>query len=249
MYYVLELFKRSQYIFFAFFLTIICCYYHKLSLFLIAGSVLFSLGDSCLTQQHFIYTHPLEVFNINLYLIFIFTCYIILPYFIWQCLDVIKPGLYLNEYKVILTYVLWLFFYTGFIYLMFFFILFPIVWNFFKTFNLFEFYFCQFFFELKVYDFIFFMFDLLIFLNWFLLILICLIILLIYCKIQKIIFFKKICYLSILMLATFCSPPDIFSQIGLGFFLLVWLEIMLLVSIFKYSLNTYDRTFFLEDLK
>ena len=136
MFYITEIYFRIVYLILLIFCLFVLYYEYKettLIIFLVPSKI---FGYNCI--EHFIYTHPTELLfallNLNFFLIVI--C--LIPYLMWLIVDFLRTGLFLNEYQkikiyskifslliVLLNIILFVFF-------------FPIIFNFFESFNSFE---------------------------------------------------------------------------------------------------------------
>lgn len=197
---------------------------------------------SILPTYYFIYTNPTELFVTYSYLILFLSIVFLLPNIFWQFRDFLKTSSYRLEYKRInrfYIFFLWVFILFNIIFPLF---LIPKIWLFFEKINVLitssqAF---QIFYELKINEYFSFLFLILMYLNISLVVILIFFFFLIQLKIQYIITFKKIFYLINSLIATFLSPPDLFSQIFLFFFLSFLFEIILLYLILQ-TKNIFNK--------
>jgi len=223
MFYIKEIYLRLIYTFVLFFCMFFIFYKYKdivLVVFLIPSNL---AGYNLI--EHFIYTKPTELIhallNLNLFCVIIF----MIPYIFWIILDFMKTGLFFHEYKLIQTYSR--FFGTTIILLniILFIIFFPIIFKFFESFNSLALNNISVKFELRIYEYVCFVYNIFIVINTGLLFLSLLFILI---KINGINFYinhKKIFIVFNIIAATILSTPDISSQLILFFILSCFLEI------------------------
>jgi len=126
MFYLKEIFLRLKYSLLAFLFILFICYTYKNILFLIVIlSILDSKDNTSFSDlNHFIYTHPTELFQTYIWLIVFLTTLFIIPYIFWQILDFLKSSLYLFEYnnlKLFLNFFFFFFFIFFFFFFFFFF--------------------------------------------------------------------------------------------------------------------------------
>jgi len=136
MFYLKELLLRFKYLALAFSVLLLMCYFYKDTLFLlIILSIIDCTKDKLLNFDHFIYTHPTEVFQTYIWLTLALSLFFLLPYLFWQGMDFLKSSLYQFEYmqlKNLICAILFLLFglnYLGFFYI------FPMIWVWFIEFN------------------------------------------------------------------------------------------------------------------
>lgn len=233
MFYLREFFYRLYYCLMSLILILIFCLLYKNVLFIIFFFSILTISDSSLLLNidHFIYTHPIELFNIYIIIIYIFFFYFIFPYLIWQVLDFLKTGFYTKEFqKIKFLYLLSCFIFLscnlGAV-----FYLLPHLWSIFYSLNsTFEFkMLIDIYYELKIKDYFFFIFLLLYYINLFLIFLFLIYLIIMTLPISKLIKQKKIFILINLLVATFLSPPDLLSQFFLLFFLTAFFEFGLII--------------------
>lgn len=239
MFYFKDLFIRFQYFLFSFFVTISIAYYYKRVLFIL---LTLSLADfnSCFDySSSFIYTHPTELLTIHFLSILLVSSILQVPFFFWHILDFIKSSLINNEYIKVFKILISLFL----VFLVFNFIcftfIFPKLWFFFQSFNnlVNQSENLKFFFELSVQDYFYFVLDFLYFVNIFIGIFYLLLVLIVVFGVEKFIYWKKLFIFLNIVFATLLSPPDVYSQIVLLFFLTILLEFVLFVFLFLLKLN------------
>ena len=132
MFYLSELLLRLKYVIISLILTFISCISYKNLLLPIISLSVISTSDRF---GNFIYTNPTELLKVQLYLIVIFSLFILLPYLIWNILEFFKSSLFKYEYKKvkILSIFLIIFFYFSNILVNS--LLFPKIWLLFENFD------------------------------------------------------------------------------------------------------------------
>lgn len=231
MFYLREFYLRSKFSFFSTTLVIFICYKYKSTLFILSilSILRYENAKIYLDIDHFIYTHPAELFKTYITMILFSAVILIVPAFIWQSLDFLKPGLHCNEY-VNLRDILCLFTFICFICQHFFLVvIFPQIWYVFETFNnsTVSMPSLKLLFELKVQDYLSFLFDFVFYSNVTLVLLFCL-----YCFINRLgletlVQWKKLFIFINIVFATVLSPPDVYSQVLLlGLFTLLFESII-----------------------
>lgn len=243
MFYLKELFLRFKYSCLAFLFILLICYKYKNILFLIVIlSILDYKQSPSITFDHFIYTHPTELFQTFLGLTFFLTFLFILPYLCWHMLDFLKPSLHLFEYTLLKTILIFFGLFCFTLNLLGFFVLFPKVWFWFLEFNTSTNNFnpgLNFFFELKVLDYFSFLFDFLYFLNLSLILILILFGFLKYLGLKNLVNWKKLFIFFNIVFATLLSPPDILTQIVLLLLFTVLLEFFINLLIFQFKTENF----------
>ena len=102
MFYIYELALRILFLILSFSLTGLICYSYRKDLFFILLLPSFQTSHPI---THLIFTNPVEVFKISIFIVLLFTFMFWLPYFIWNCLDFLRPALYTKEVKKIEKYI------------------------------------------------------------------------------------------------------------------------------------------------
>jgi sec-independent protein translocase protein TatC len=243
MFYLKEIFLRFKYSCLTVFFILLICYKYKSILFLIVLLSILDYKDSpTITFDHFIYTHPTELFQTFICLTLFLTFLFVLPYLCWQVLDFIKSSLHLFEYNFLKTILKFFGLFCFSLNLLGFFVLFPKVWFWFLEFNastndlnpgL------NFFFELKVLDYFSFLFDFLYFLNFALLVISVLFMLLTRLGLKNLVNWKKLFIFSNIVFATLLSPPDILTQIVLLLLFTLLLELFICLLIFQFKIKNF----------
>jgi Sec-independent protein secretion pathway component TatC len=187
--------------------------------------------------DHFIYTHPTELLMALLNLNIFFGALLLGPYAGWVVLDFLRPGLFLNEYQRAFRLGAFFFIFLLTLNLSLFSVVFPLVFKFFQSFNSFELHDIVIKFELKIFEFMDFIYSVFWIINAGLLF-ICGILLII--KMKGIAFYlryKKFFFLYNIITATFLSTPDMSSQLFLFILLNMLLEIFQLLMFFATKIN------------
>jgi len=187
--------------------------------------------------EFFIYTNPTELLfaflNLNLFLVL----FSITPYLFWTTLDFLRTGLRLHEYNQAKKYfvIIGTILFSSNILL--FTILFPIIFRFFKSFNVLESPDIFIKFELKIIEFIYFIYNVFYVINIGLFILLIFIIVI---SLNGPVFYlkyKKVFLLSNILLATILSTPEVGSQLVLFFILIISLEMLQFALTFIIKVN------------
>jgi sec-independent protein translocase protein TatC len=232
--YFIEIKNRSILLFISWVSTFYICYLYKeilLFVFIKPSLILYKINN-----LYFITTNITEIFSTYINLASFISNQIFFLHFLYHLINFIFPGLYIieknNLKQIIFIFLVFWIFSIIFLY----YIIFPFSWNFFFNFqqnisnNQLHLYF-----EAKLSEYLnFFMFLLkLSTLN---------------CQIFTILFiyinniknnlniikkYKKFIYLFIFFTATLLTPPDVFSQLFLGMFMVFFYEIFIILIIFK----------------
>ena len=123
-----------------------------------------------------------------------------------------------------------------------FFFLFPYIWFFFQSLNNYQDYtisYLNFFFELRIQDYFFFVLDFFYIINISILIFLFLFLFVYFFGIISLIFWKKLFIFFNIMFATFLSPPDVYSQILLFFALTLISEFIIVLYLYVFKLKKY----------
>lgn len=246
MFYLNELVFRLKSFCFSFVLVILLCYFYKESLLVLFSiSLLNTFVDSFNEFNNFIYTHPIELFQVYLYTTLLIASFGIIPYFFWHLLDFLKSSLTKIKYKTIRGFTVKILSLILLINLFSFLYFLPFLWIFFKNFN-----FdptlpksLNFFFELRVQEYFNFVLEFLYLINTLILLFIALLSISYYFGIANIINWKKLIIFLNIMIATFLSPPDVSSQLLIFCFLHLSFEILIFLALYKLKLNSlYERS-------
>jgi sec-independent protein translocase protein TatC len=239
MFYFKELYFRFIFIIYAIICIYTYCYIFKNNIIniIIAPFILLNVPFN----NTFIQTDPSELFFVILNIILIITCFFIIPYILWTILDFFKTAFYINEYKIIKRYIV---FFSLIVYsfnVLALFLLFPLVWNFFSSFNDISFEYINFNKLIKVNTYMYFLCNFFKITNMFFVFLIIIYILVFIKGIRFLLKFKKFFMVINILVATFLSPPDVFIQIFIFLFLQVILEIF--HFFFLYELKTNKEAY------
>ena len=235
MFYIKEVYFRFLYITFLVIFLFLIHYHYKHTLL-----VLFLIPSHFFRDiliEHFIYTHPAELLmvllNINIFFISILTA----PYIVWTVLDFKKPGLFKGEYKKLfkISTVFYIVLLTLNIAL--FGIIFPLVFRFFQSINSFELQNIIIKFELKIFEFVDFVYSIFWIINIALLFVFTLFLVIKISGVAFYIKYKKFFMLFNIIAATFLSTPDIGSQLFLFIIFNILLEIFQLFISFTIKIN------------
>ena len=238
MFYLSELLLRLKYVIISLILTFISCISYKNLLLPIISLSVISTSDRF---GNFIYTNPTELLKVQLYLIVIFSLFILLPYLIWNILEFFKSSLFKYEYKKvkILSIFLIIFFYFSNILVNS--LLFPKIWLFFENFNFSNnnaelWSFSP---ELKIEEYLNFLIDFTFVANSFLILFLILLFILLKFGVSNLLKWKKLFILLNIVFATLLSPPDVYSQLTILIFLSIVLETNILIFLLFTKITKY----------
>ncbi len=238
MFYLSELLLRLKYVIISLILTFISCISYKNLLIPIISLSVIRNSDRF---GNFIYTNPTELLKVQLYLIVIFSLFILLPYLIWNILEFAKSSLFKYEYKKvkILSIFLIIFFYFSNILVNS--LLFPKIWLFFENFNFSNnnaglLSFSP---ELKIEEYLNFLIDFTFVVNSFLILFLILLSILLKFGVSKLLKWKKLIILLNIVFATLLSPPDVYSQLTILIFLSIVLETNILIFLLFTKITKY----------
>lgn len=241
MFYIYELALRNFFLFLSFSLTSFICYTYRKDLFFILLLPSFQTNHPI---THLIFTNPVEVFKISIFIVLLFTFVFWLPYLLWNCLDFLRPALYTNEVKKFQKYLFIGFFLFLFGNLSTYYFCLPTLWDFFSSFEE-RTQLIDIVLELKAESYFDFIFDTLLLSNFLLFSNIFFFLLLLKISnlplIQAIISFKKFVYVCFLLIGTLLTPPDIFSQILVFSILIVLYEFLCFCLILYQNLQIHYR--------
>ena len=236
MFYIKEIYLRLIYIILLlFFLFYIYYQYREITfvIFLIPSKL---MGYELV--KHFIYTNPTELIYSFLTLNFLFITIFLIPYIFWIILDFMKPGLFINEYRKLNFYTRFFIISTVSINIIMFIIIFPIIFKFFQSFSTLDIKSLDIKFELKILEFVYFIYTVFYVINTGLISIIILFSIILLNGISFYIKYKKIFFIFSLITATFISTPDITSQITLFIIINLFLELFQFIIIYTNKINT-----------
>lgn len=244
MFYIKEILLRIVYIVLLFCFLILVFYNYKHLLFLFVTIPLTSLNENEI--NHLIYTNPIEILNFYFILILVFSFFFSIPFVIWQVLDFLKPSLTSSEYSSYKNK--FIFFVLSFILVNFFsiYVFIPYAWDFYNDFNdtsktirtL------NIYLELRVEDYFKFLSEYLLLVNILFFFIVLLISVLLLCGLEYIFICRKIIIFSNILFATLISPPDVYTQLFILFFLQLIFEITILYSIIVLVWSKYEYFYF-----
>ena len=237
MFYFNELFLRFKFISFSCVLILFSCYIYKNVLLTVFSFSLLNLPLN--SFKDFIYTHPIELFQVHLYFSVLICVYLALPLYIWHILDFLKSSLtkynytsYLSQ-SVVIVLIFFLSNIISFYYLL------PNIWFFFTEFNtsgdtsnL-----LNFFFELRIQEYFNFVIDFLYLTNIFISLFLFLYFLIFFFGLSNIIYWKRLFIFINIVCATLLSPPDVSSQIIILIILSLLFETLIFLSLYSLNLN------------
>lgn len=250
MFYIKEIKIRLKYFVFAFFISTSICFYNKdLLLFLLTFKI---AGSNSKLQEnginYFIYTHPSELLKTYLVIVFCFSFFALVPYFLWSCLDFLTPSILKSQHQYINRRMK-----SGLLivyccnYLCFFF-LFPNCWTFFESFNYTSKHpaTINFHLELKIQDYLSFLKDFLYSINTCLILLIVLHVLLDFLDLKKLVWWKRSLFVGSLVLIVSTSPPDFFGQVLNVGLMIIFFEMMIVRRIIEHKIEIYIKSLQIE---
>jgi len=232
MFYIREFLYRFFYSLFSFVLVLTLFFNYSDLLFWLIN-IFFNFIDF---QQNnfFIFTHPLEIFNVSINLVLFFSFIFTVPYTIWLIFDFFKTAFYLNEIKNIKNKLNILFTYFIIINIFNFIYFLPFLWKFINNFNniIFKSIFISM--ELRIENYFEFLTKYFILSNILFLILLLLYTFIFFNNLILIIKNKNILTTINIFIATLFSPPEVFFQILLFSFFFTFYEInIFLLILFK----------------
>jgi len=233
MFYLLELFTRIKYFIFSSFFTFLLFYTFKDVLLVVVVYTLFSLQEDIFISfniDHFIYTHPTELFSMYITLVSVFSFFFLLPYIVWHIFDFLKQSLYSKEFKNLKLFLILFICILILFNFLFLFVVFPQIWFVFNSFNNSNL--INLLFELKINEYFIFFFNFLFIFNLFIFNLFILIFFLKILGIINVIRWKKLFIFLNIVFATLLSPPDVYSQLIFLIILTIFLELFLFFFLF-----------------
>lgn len=247
MFYLSEILFRTRYIIVSFLFTTFLCYVNKeLLFFLLIFNTLSSNFERYLSTggiDYFIYTHPLELlltyFFVILYFSFIFSIYALL----WSMLDFSRSSMNKSDFFAFYLNVLSFVFFISLLNVALVLFLFPSFWFYFQSLNdsfsrdinL------NFFLELKVRDYFFFLKDVVFMMNFGFVLIVALQLLIDYQNLLSLLIWKKGLMLVNFVLSTFLLSSDILTQVFEMILLIFFFE----VTIFARVLRLKFKKFFI----
>lgn len=235
MFYINELILRLKYFLFSFVFTLLICYNNKnFLIFMLTQSVTKYTYENKINIDHFIYTHPLELFTVQVLLILYFSFLFIFPYIFWIFFDFLKSSLCKNEYyKTVKVFILLFSIIIVFNFLSTFY-LFPTIWFFFNTFNnsLNLENISSFFLELRIYEYFMFVINFIFTINISIILILIFSFLFLSYGLNFFLYWKKLFIFLNMVFATLLSPPDVYNQLLIFFFLVLVFEFLILIYIF-----------------
>jgi sec-independent protein translocase protein TatC len=245
MFYVKEIFFRSQYFFLSSILTVfVCSWYKNVLMFLLTYNILSSNSGSKLSGvDYIIYTHPSELFTIYTTIILYLAGALSFLQILWSSLDFLKSSLTIKEYLHLLKFFRFLSLSMCFSNLVCLSILFPRFWVFLESFNnstilgkdihLFL--------ELRIQDYFLFLGDFLYLMNIFSFFFFCVCFSFKFYELKRLLRWKKFFIVTNIMFATFLSPPDLYSQISILMTLTILLELVVHSFAFTYKVHKFAK--------
>ena len=243
MLYIKELYLRFYYLIFSFLTLLWVLWLYKKNLLTV---LTFSLLNTLVANneiffEHLIYTNPAEVFYIYFSLVLCFSLLLIIPFFVWHVVDFLRSSLYVNEFYTINYYVFGIFCFICLTNIFSISVIFPYIWSFFNLFNkdneltsL-----LSFSLELRVQEYFNFFFTFFYLVNLSTVFVLILMLFLSFLDSKKKLYWKKLFTFFNVVFATLLSPPDVFSQLGFLFILVLLFELIMFFSILQSKLNKY----------
>jgi len=235
MFYIKEVYFRFLYTNFLIVFLFFIHYHYKQTLF-----VIFLLPNKIFNQvliEHFIYTHPTELLtallNLNVFFIIVLTT----PYVVWTIIDFLGPGLFIEEYNKLIKFATITCVIILALNIALFCMVFPFILKFFQSFNSFELQSVIIKFELKIFEFIDFVYNIFWIINVSLLLIFTLLLIVNTRGIAFYVKYKKFFVFLNIVAATLLSTPDINSQLFLFTVLNILLEIFQIFSSFSTKIS------------
>lgn len=234
--YLLEIRNRMLLIFITWLTLFIMCYLYKevLLFYLIE----FSIKNNTNVTFYFIFTDVTEIFYVYLKLSIFISFQITIIYFMYHILVFLVPALFYKEYKYIIymsktCFLVWIMSIILINY-----ILTPLTWNFFLSFQNSE-SFVNLSFEAKLSEYFDFYTSIFYLSIFYLQTFTILFMVLIYTNVNfnNIKKFRKIYYYFFVLISTIISPPDVISQIIISIITIIIYELLILNLIFNVHLN------------
>jgi Sec-independent protein secretion pathway component TatC len=245
MFYLRELLLRAKFFSFSFLLILLVSSVYKNSVLVLWSiSLLNKFSNSTTEFSNFIYTHPIELFKVYFYSTLLFSVFLIIPYGIWQFFDFFKSSFTHYQYKTLKKNFFYFFSFISCLNIILFSYFLPLLWEFFKTFNLETpaLRTLNFFFELRVQEYFNFVLDFLYIINLFLILFIGVICTASYFGLANCIYWKKLFIFLNIICATVLSPPDVSTQICLFLLLHLIFEVLLFSFLYLLKLDlTHER--------
>lgn len=235
MFYLLEVLFRSQYTLISFLTTMFLCYFNKeLLLFLLTFNTLSSNYNIDLPNcgiDYFIYTHPLELLLTYALVILYFSLIFFLHALIWGISDFFKSSMNNSDFLTFRRGSLNLVFSISFLNATFVLFIFPSFWSYFQFLNnsLSTDSTLNFFLELKIKDYFFFLKDIIFIINFSFVLIIGLQLLTNYQNLLSLLTWKKSLMLANFVLSTFLLSSDMLTQV---------IEIASLMAFFEFTILT-----------
>jgi sec-independent protein translocase protein TatC len=242
MFYLKETAFRFQYYFLSFFSTLVVCFFNKnILLFLMTLSVTSFFNQQNLSVDHFIYTHPVELFTVQIFLIIYFSLLFTIPILFWNIVDFLKPSFILLEYRNFSKLTFLLFSLTVLFNNILCFYIFPNIWFFFHNFNTsydvnqtFNF-----FLELRIYEYFSFLVTFFYLTNASIGFLVVCVSIFAFHDFENLIYWKKLFIFLNMVFATLLSPPDVYSQLFLFVFLTFLFESLIFIYLLHAKFKKY----------
>lgn len=236
--YILEIKNRSILLSITCLSTLITSYFYKETLLFLLTQSFVNNYSSYSTSFYFIFTDITEIFSVYLQLVSFVTIQIAFLTIVYHSFIFFSPALFNQEYRnlsLILktTFIIWFFSLLLSNYF-----LIPLSWNFFLSFQ--DLTTVSLHFEAKLNEYLSF---------YIVLYYLCIF----YCQVFSIVFlflsyinanvvyvkrFRKLYYYLFVVFATLLSPPEIFSQIVISFFVIFVYELLLFLFLLRISLNS-----------
>jgi Sec-independent protein secretion pathway component TatC len=235
MFYLLEILFRSQYILFSLSTTVLLCYLNKeLLLFLLTFNILSSNYDIDLPNcgiDYFIYTHPLELLITYFIVILYFSLIFSLNALLWSISDFFRSSMNNSDFFTFRRGSVSFVFSVSFLNVIFVLFIFPSFWSCFQSFNdsLSRDITLNFFLELKIKDYFFFLKDIVLIINLSFFLIVTLQLLTKYLNLSSLLTWKKGLMLTNFILSTFLLSSDVLTQV---------IEIALLTAFFEFTIFT-----------
>ena len=222
------------------------CFFFSL-LFIYLFSICFFFSDQLIylfvkkllqyqVLKHFIFTNITEFFLTNLFFSLFVSSLISIQFLFIQTWFFFSKGFYQFENLKILRFYMFYFFFNLCIITLIFLIIIPNIWCFFAQMPFSNKFLFQIYFEPKLDTYFWFVFTSFIYIYLFLFYFFILFFFILnnILKIQTVIHLRKFFYFQFILIATFISPPDIFSQLIISLSFISSFEILIYMYIYKY---------------
>lgn len=185
------------------------------------------------------YGSPVDLLLNHIYILFLCTLFIYLPYFLWLLFDFYKSSLKYSQFKLTNFILKFSFFIFILIIIIFFVLVLPLIWQFFQNTNFFleKSSYLSFFQQLQFDKYFLFLKNFFFIIFYFYLFILILALISFKFKLNLLLNYRKFFLIINILTATLISPPDVFSQVCLFFCFIFLFEILCLffLMLLKYK--------------